>query len=49
MSNLLFKTTELALADLYLHLIQYLCQLLLRYSKIISDFETDCTGKSSIL
>ena len=41
----LFKTTQLALADFDLHLIQDLPHLPFRNPKIFSDFEAHGTGK----
>jgi len=47
MSNPLFKTTQLTLADFDLHLIKDLRQLLFWNPKLISNLEADRTGKFS--
>jgi hypothetical protein len=45
----LFKTAQLTLADFDPHLIQDLPYLLIRNSKIFSNFEAQGTGEFSIL
>jgi hypothetical protein len=44
----LFKTAQLTLADFDLHLIQDLPHLLIRNSKIFTNFEAQGTGEFSV-